>query len=213
MDLTSEKKDTTTTSLFVDNFVDSRTQDIAVHFPPTGVPRISRDYRRRATSNVRTPFYFNKNNPTFNHNRDARFKYLELHNWNSKRMRMRPLWGWMLPFSQNQRAVSSCLKLLSKRELIYDLSYTEAFVLRGEPSRLHSMLDLFSNHSFKGSSLQAVPFYSSVNNSATLIGYVDILMESPSSFLLLVHPSIADIVSSMITEHLDDSYVAFITLL
>ena len=78
--------------------------------------------RRRATANVRNPTYYSKNNviieiiyyskPSLNHKRDPSLRYLELHNWNAKRMRMQPLWGWMLPYSHLQRDVGYFLKVL-----------------------------------------------------------------------------------------------------
>ena len=38
-------------------------------------------------------------------------KYLEMHQWNVKRMKMQSMWGWFLPMEDNQRAVGSSLNV------------------------------------------------------------------------------------------------------
>ncbi|KNB43750.1 hypothetical protein JH06_2904 [Blastocystis sp. subtype 4] len=111
--------------LYVDEYVSSRTQDVYLHYPVLETPLVQRDLRRRATSNLKQPSYYGNKKKQYSPSTDPNTRLLPLHAWNAKRMKMRRMWGWYLPYVDNQHeSVSRCAT-------VHDSSYYEIISVYG----------------------------------------------------------------------------------
>ena len=88
------------------------------------------------------------------------------------------------------------------------------FSLQGDPSSLLSLLsslvlyfpisDIQSNKTVRFQHHQILPLISSLHETPFPVGSIEVLMDSPSFFLLLAHPAVSDALSALL-EHFSDS--------
>lgn len=168
--------------------------------------------------------------PSLDHKRDPGLRYLELHNWNAKRMRMKPLWGWMLPYSPLQRDVGYFLKVLLIFFRIYPrifesglssttcptskCSLSKATLPRYSlffplwfPHFSHS--DAQSRQPVRFQLHQTLPLFSSLDETPFRVGSIEVLMDSPSFCLLFAHPAVSDALSALLAQRADSSFPPF----
>ena len=199
-------------------YLQSRTQDVYLHYPVLETPLVQRDLRRRATSNLKQPSYYGNKKvyievvydmqKQYSPSTDPNTRLLPLHAWNAKRMKMRRMWGWYLPYVDNQHEVSSCLKVILSIDLslqsvsrcatVHDSSYYEIISVYGCLDNVCeilgqavSILSSFYIQSLRKSAydLGSVPsdrlntifIYSSIEESVYCIGPVQLLIEQHQS--------------------------------
>ncbi|KAK8817187.1 hypothetical protein WA556_003083, partial [Blastocystis sp. ATCC 50177/Nand II] len=198
----AKKSQSDKSALFVDEHMGARMKDIYLHYPPVGRNVIPRDVRRRATAMVKQPFYFNRNNPKNKPSgQNSPNKFLELHSWYSKRMHMRSMWGWLLPYQSFQRASDSVIKLASSHTFVHDASYFSVMIVKADPEGMQALVhtltmnrDNLAPSCLHGDVVQTIFIYVSENGVVTGIGPVQLLVreyDDARCLWLLAHPAIS----------------------
>ena len=75
---------------------------------------------------------------------------MELHSWYNKRMKMRSMWGWLLPYQSFQRASQSVIKvrfccishlqLAPNHTFVHDASYYAVLIVKTDPEGMQALV-------------------------------------------------------------------------